>query len=329
MSYRKMKALVVFLGFGLFLLFFFYRDCLGEEILKEKICGDYHIKIYEYVMEEGVPVSLDRLEIYKNNRLLFKDENKSFRIGLMYDEMPEDALCNNCQDITGDGKPNLVISTYSGGAHCCFGFLIFQLGDDFKLLDVINAGDSDLARFKDLDNDGVLEFIGNDWIFAYWNASFAGSPAPGIILKYINGKYRLAMDLMKKPMPNADEEERIIESVREDIARTIGEIKELKKDWGIGTPDVGADTGYFAWVRGDVVLPASVWGHMLDLIYAGHPTEAQKFIDEIWPKGQQGKKEFLSDFNGQLSLSPYYKDLRKYYGSDFAISYSPSLPNKR
>ena len=91
----------------------------------EKVCGEYSIKIYEYE-EEDVPLALDKLEIYKNNKLVYKDENKQFRIGLMYDEIPEDSLVNGCKDITGDGEPNLVIATYSGGAHCCFGFMIFQ-----------------------------------------------------------------------------------------------------------------------------------------------------------------------------------------------------------
>ncbi|MDP8259649.1 MAG: VCBS repeat-containing protein [Candidatus Gygaella obscura] len=276
----------------------------------EKTCGEYFIKICEYD-EEGIPLVLDRLEIYKNNELIYKDENKQFRIGLMYDEMPEGALINGCQDITGDGQLNLVIANYSGGAHCCFGFMIFQLGENFKLLDTVNAGDSDLARFEDLDGDGKLEFIGNDWTFAYWNETFFGSPEPRIVLKYRGGKYLLALDLMKKPLPSPREEEKIFKNIQSDIRKIEQSSKmQIKKDLPFGEPDVGKDTGYFAWVKGDVILPGSVWGYMLDLIYTGHPSEAWRFLDKVWPEGKSGKEKFIADFKEQLSLSPYWDSIK-------------------
>lgn len=323
MSYQKVKTLLIFLSFGLFL--FGFSNLTESDLEEEKRCGTYDIKVYG---EKDGFTGL--LKILQSGKEVYSEEDIKFRIGLMYDTMPEDNLVQGCKDITKSGWPNLVISGWSGGAHCCFSFYIFSLGKKFKLIDVIDARHSDLAKFIDVDKDGSLEFIGNDWTFAYWNTSFAGSPAPKVILKYKNGKYRLALDLMNEPLPNPREKEKILKSIQADIEELKQSDKEqLKKEPPFGEPDTGKDTGYFAWLREDVVLPASVWGHMLDLIYTGHPTEAQKFIDEIWPKGQQGKKEFLSDFNGQLSLSPYYQDLRKYYGSDFAVSYSPSLPNKR
>jgi hypothetical protein len=73
-------------------------------------------------------------------------------------------------DITGAGKPNAIVSDWSGGAHCCFTLRIFELGKQFKEIAKIEAGHSDGAKFVDLDHDGFYEFEGNDWAFAYWES---------------------------------------------------------------------------------------------------------------------------------------------------------------
>ena len=125
------------------------------------------------------------------------------------------------------------------------------------------------------------------------------------------GKYRLALDLMKKPLPSPREEEKIFKNIQSDIREIKQSSKiQLKKDLPFGEPDVGKDTGYFAWVKGDVVLPGSVWGHMLDLIYTGHPSEAWRFLNKVWPEGKNGKGKFIADFKKQLSLSPYWDSIK-------------------
>lgn len=264
-----------------------------------KNCGEYSIKIYEYE-EEGTPLASDRLEIYKNNKLVYQDKNMQFRIGLMYDDMPEHSLVNGCQDITGDGQPDLVIATYSGGAHCCFGFKIFQLGKKFKLIDTIDAGDSDLAKFKDVDNDGVLEFIGNDWVFAYWWAPFSGSPAPKIILEYKDGSYRLALDKMKKPLDETFYKQ-FLQNIRLDMADAMKDRAFLEKSM---------QDKLSGWSNGEVGVPPGAWGYMLDLIYSGHAKEAWALVDDFWPQGKPGKKEFINDFRKHLSTSQYWDSIK-------------------
>ena len=62
-------------------------------------------------------------------------------------------------DINGDGYPEAIIETYSGGAHCCFGTQVYSLGEEPKLIlkkPESNAG----GQFKDLDNDLRLDKIG-------------------------------------------------------------------------------------------------------------------------------------------------------------------------
>ena len=86
-------------------------------------------------------------------------------------------------DITGEGNPDVVIETYSGGAHCCFSTIVYDLGP--TPTEVLRTPESNCSgSFEDLDNDGVMEFVTCDDLFSYQYCCFAGSPAVKIIMKY-------------------------------------------------------------------------------------------------------------------------------------------------
>ena len=90
-------------------------------------------------------------------------------------------------DITGEGNPDVVIETYSGGAHCCFSTIVYDLGA--APLEVLHAPESNCSGyFEDLDNDGTLEFITCDDGLAYRYCCFAGSPMVKVIMKYYPGE---------------------------------------------------------------------------------------------------------------------------------------------
>jgi len=129
-----------------------------------------------------------------------KSAGGKFKIDTRLEEEDSpNALTEMGKNITGNGIPNLVISEWTGGAHCCSNFYIFEIGARFRFLAKIEAGHGDMSHFANLDGDGNLEFVGADWTFAYWRTSFAESPAPEIILRFAAGGYRLAEDLMRKP----------------------------------------------------------------------------------------------------------------------------------
>lgn len=200
------------------------------------------------------------------------------------------------KDINGDGVPDLIVEHYSGGAHCCYEYAIFSLGNTLELTSVLEGKHSPL-EFKDLDGDGKYEVIGRDWTFAYWNTSFAESPAPQIILRWNDGRYRLTGDLMKKPA-NQNELLQLAEEFRRDALFVDESMKSLhwEPKW---------------------------WAVMLELIYTGNGNLAWKFCDWFWPVSDQQsiskkymaeKKKFLSEFKKQLKTSPYWLDLKKLNG---------------
>lgn len=251
----------------------------------------YSVKIYR-----SDKTGEGSLEILKGDKQVYHEDNWKFSLGLIYDDIPEASLVQPGKDITGDKIPDLVVSHWSGGAHCCFDFYVFSLGDQFAQLAKIENNDGDLGKFVDVDGDGVLEFIGNDWTFSYWHAPFSQSPAPTVILEYIEGKYILALEKMKKPIDVGHHKE-LLENIRldmADVAKNEKSMRELADDLFSG-----------------VAVPPAAWGYMLDLIYSGHPSEALSLVDDFWPKGADGKGDFLKEFMSQLSKSPYWNEISK------------------
>lgn len=184
-------------------------------------------------------------------------------------------------DITGNGIPNLILEEYSGGAHCCLTYYIFELDpqDGLRPIATIYGWHSGV-RFEDLDGDGRVECILNDWTFEYWNTDYASSPAPEVILQFRGGRYVLAAEWMFKPPPD--------ESA---FAALVAEVRG-KERWSYGS------------------APVAYWSSMLDLIYTGHTSLAWEFADAAWSTDETEKEAFLREFRAQLAESPYWPDVQ-------------------
>jgi serine protease Do len=76
--------------------------------------------------------------------------------------------------------PQVVITAYSGGAHCCTQTWVLSKPDkaaDWGLVD-LGARDGDGFALEDVDGDGVWEMIASDDAFLYSFDSYANSYAP-------------------------------------------------------------------------------------------------------------------------------------------------------
>jgi len=188
-------------------------------------------------------------------------------------------------NITGGRDPQVLIGSWSGGAHCCFKFRLLELGSKFRKLAELDAADGDYAHFEDLDKDGKYEFVGNDCTFAYWETSFAESPAPKVILRPTTDKegrveYRLATDLMQRPAPPPEETRKLVAKIKSN------------DEWSDG-------------------VPSALWSAILDFIYSGHPDLAWQIWNETWPESKPAKGGFLGAFCDRLTQSPYFFELTK------------------
>ena len=188
---------------------------------------------------------------------------------------------------SNDDYPDVYQEIFTGGAHCCFRYKAFIQTGDKSIIEVPLDEQDYVLWPKDINNDGVSELVGNDSTFNYWNASYADSQAPEIILSF-NPKKRsfdLNISLMKKPAPS-----------KEDLGK---EIEKNKNDKELNN-------------RGNVEsFPSPLWGYMLDLIYSGNEKSAWEFFDLAWPENVTGKEDFKVEFQKQLEKSPYIEEIRK------------------
>lgn len=211
----------------------------------------------------------------------------------------------NGTDITGRGHPDMIVSQWTGGAHCCRLDYVFELSPKFKLLATLDARDSDGAHFADLDDNGRYYYLAADWTFAYWWESFAGSPVHPIVLRFIDdnrgGGYHLALEKMARPAPSA--------------AEWADALSRVSHELQLNETNMAND------------LPNVLWQEVLDLIYSGHADLAWKFLREVGPKAQQGNYPDLGVFCSTLKTSPYWLDLRETM-QDAPTSCMKALPKK-
>jgi len=100
------------------------------------------------------------------------------------------------EDLDANGTREILVETYSGGAHCCTSLYIGALtGNSFKYIDTIYWGNCGYS-VEDLNNDGKKEIIGCNDMFAYYFTNFADSRFPTVIygfrnehIKFINKEF--------------------------------------------------------------------------------------------------------------------------------------------
>jgi hypothetical protein len=227
------------------------------------------------------------LQVVSGGKVVFRhavDSFQSFTLGqpaVAEDNIPAVA---NGTDVTGRGHPDMIVSLFSGGAHCCTSHLVFELAPAFRLLATINDADDDLAHFELDPRDHRYNYYTADWTFAYWPTCFACSPSELVILRYADdangGAFHLALDRMRKAAPSPAQWSAEVAAVHTAVTKSA-------------VDDIGQ----------------ALWGVVLDLIYAGHSDLAWKFVDAAGPAAQQKPFPALSDFCSLLKKSPYWPDL--------------------
>jgi len=186
-----------------------------------------------------------------------------------------------------DDEPDLIVTDYAGGAHCCWTVHVIGLGA-VVAEDKIAIRDSEL----ELDRSAMpprLRF--HDFAFAYWKAAFADSPAPLVVLAWDRRARHYLPDIaaMHQPAPDQPAQSAAAAEMRAKLAASPAD-----------RPD-----------------PA-LWERMLDLIYAGNAAAARQFFDQAWPPERRGKPEFLAEFTRQLRSGDLWRryDLGRRLGAD-------------
>lgn len=93
------------------------------------------------------------------------------------------------KDLDGDRTAEVIIETYSGGAHCCTNFRIYSWRNDRFRETETGMLDGSGGTFRDIEGDGKMEFLTADNRFLYTFSSYAGSYPPSRILSFRRSKF--------------------------------------------------------------------------------------------------------------------------------------------
>jgi|WetSurMetagenome_2_1015567.scaffolds.fasta_scaffold06422_5 hypothetical protein len=96
----------------------------------------------------------------------------------------------NTYDFNGNGKKNVLIGSYTGGAHCCVMIFIGVMENGrFNIPDTLFLGNAGF-NILDLDKDGKLEIASASDMFAYAFTNYAETRFSPRIYRIVNNKFK-------------------------------------------------------------------------------------------------------------------------------------------
>lgn len=185
----------------------------------------------------------------------------------------------------GADSKQLIVEQYSGGAHCCYSYWIYDPSTSLRLLfNNDKYGTGNMLSPVDIDGDGVFEFEQSVMAFDYFHLSHASSVFPAAVFAYDKkaGEYRPA-------------NRKFSAYVLQDIEKEIKEVETLKAQ--SDKTDESYSENYFS-----AVLLVT-----LKYIYAGQQEKGWSFFDQEY-KTHAGiaKDKMRAEIKDQLQREQVY-----------------------
>ncbi len=246
--------------------------------------GQYKFTAYKSSHGACVQATSGGKVVYKHS--VVSPGLETFILGQPADSQYNIAALANGTDVTGRGRPDMIVSLFfAGPAHCCGVHYVFELEPKFRLLATLKDPDG-LGQFARSGADPRYYYIATDWNSGYWPSCLTCSKSELVTLRWVDddkgGGFQLAMDKMQKPAPTPAEWD-----------KALWEAQDVANE--------GYDVDF---------IEATMWQTVLDLIYTGHSDLAWKLVDAAGPKAQQSPFPSLADFCSVLKTSPYWPDLQ-------------------
>jgi hypothetical protein len=248
-----------------------------ESVLEKVYTKDDRLAYQGYVIEKSQVKGEDSwlATLKKGNRTVAKFENGWNK------EWTSFGLFS----FLGTEPKQLVVEQYSGGAHCCYSYWIYDLSPDLRLVYGNEKYGTGNQLFPlDLDGDGMFELTQSVMAFDYFHMSHASSVFPQAIFAYDGkaGEYRPA---------NRRFSTYALRGIEDDIR----ELEKLKAE-GNSDDDIYSER-YFS-----AVLQVA-----LKYIYAGRRDEGWAFFNREYRTHEGISREKMrAEINDALSGEPVY-----------------------
>lgn len=181
------------------------------------------------------------------------------------------------EDFTGDGVPDVLVWTFSGGAHCCTTISLVSLGGSPAVMDSFDAQSA--GAVLGTGRGAVRSLITRDGVWDYWNAPYVASARVAVTLSLRGGRLVMDADAMRRPPPSE-------EDVRAQAAR-------LRAGLGEGGPP-----------------DARVWEGALEHVYSGNWRSGRALFDLCWKEEWGDGAAFWRTLVENLSLSRHWEQIR-------------------
>ncbi|QJR10098.1 hypothetical protein DSM104443_01150 [Usitatibacter rugosus] len=224
-------------------------------------------------------------------------------------------------DLDGDGQPDLHVSSFSGGAHCCTTHYIVKLKPKVSKLAVYPANNVGGGDFLEVPGRKTPIMVTADDSSAYGFAPYANSYFPAVILEVSpKGRFQFAQDLMRSKLPgqpppvcaqpaatnNPWLKERCGEYTSARRNARVAEIKtklaEIKQ--GRSADQLKWDDYYATGVL------AAVSAEMNRYAYTGHAAAALNWLETLWPGNDAVKLKMLNTLRTAWTKSVFAEDLK-------------------
>ena len=225
-------------------------------------------------------------------------------------------------DLDGDGQPDLHVSSFSGGAHCCTTHYVIKLKPKaVAKLAVYPANNVGGGDFLEIPGRKTPIMVTADDSSAYGFAPYANSYFPAVILEVSpKGRFQFAADLMRSKLPgqpppvcaqpaatnNPWLKERCGEysSARRNsrVAEIKAKLSEIKQ--GRSADQLKWDDYYASGVL------AAVSAELNRYAYTGHGAAGMNWLETMWPGNDAVKLKMLNTLRTAWTKSVFAEDLK-------------------
>jgi hypothetical protein len=174
-------------------------------------------------------------------------------------------------DITADGKPELVVDGYTGGAQCCYTYTIVSLGTPPQ---VVRRFSNQVPITFQKDGDGAILIHSQDGVFDYFMVPHRIAVIPAVVLKMQGEK---VVDVSAQFPQQYDEQ---ISRARSELSAES--IERFRKS-----------NYHDKMFRDQFATAREVLTIVLNYLYSGREDQAWQALNELWPPADQARVKGL------------------------------------